>query len=68
MERNLEKLNDSWPLNGKAVNPLERKKIDKIFDVGVRTINSIISIGKGQRIGIIAGSGVGKSVLITNDE
>ena len=37
---------DYWPLNGKAVNPLERKKIDSIFDVGVRTINSIITIGK----------------------
>ena len=51
-------------LNGKAVNPLDRKKIDTIFDVGVRTINSIVIIGKGQRIGIIAGSGVGKSALI----
>ncbi len=62
--KKLSKLNDSWPLNGKAVNPLERKKIDKIFDVGVRTINSIVTIGRGQRIGIIAGSGVGKSVLL----
>ena len=62
--KSLGKLNDNWPLNGKAVNPLERKKIDTAFDVGVRTINSIITIGKGQRIGIIAGSGVGKSVLL----
>ena len=62
--KKLAKLDDSWPLNGKAVNPLDRKKIDTIFDVGVRTINSIVTIGKGQRIGIIAGSGVGKSVLL----
>ena len=62
--KKLEKFNDFWPLNGKAVNPLERKKIETTFDVGVRTINSIITIGKGQRIGIIAGSGVGKSVLL----
>ena len=62
--KKLEKFNDFWPLNGKVINPLERKKINTIFDVGVRTINSIISIGKGQRIGIIAGSGVGKSILL----
>ena len=61
--KRLEKFKDNWPLNGKAVNPLERK-ITKTFDVGVRTINSIVTIGKGQRIGIIAGSGVGKSVLL----
>ena len=62
--KKLEKFNDYWPLNGKAVNPLEREKIESTFDVGVRTINSIVTIGKGQRIGIIAGSGVGKSVLL----
>ena len=62
--KSLGKLDESWPLNGKAVNPLERKKIDSPFDVGVRTINAITTIGKGQRIGIIAGSGVGKSVLL----
>ena len=64
MEENLEKLTGYWPLNGKAINPLQRKKIDTTFDVGVRTINSIVTIGKGQRIGIVAGSGVGKSVLL----
>ena len=62
--KRLEKFTDNWPLNGKAVNPLERKKITSTFNVGVRTINSIVTIGKGQRIGIIAGSGVGKSVLL----
>lgn len=53
-----------WPLHGKTINPLEREKIEKTFDVGVRSINSLVTIGKGQRIGIIAGSGVGKSVLL----
>ena len=48
----------------KGRKPFREKKIDKIFDVGVRTINSVVTIGRGQRIGIIAGSGVGKSVLL----
>ena len=56
--------NDVWPLYGKTINPLQRKKVDMPFDVGVRSINSLITIGRGQRIGIIAGSGVGKSVLL----
>ena len=53
-----------WPLYGKTINPLQRKKVDMPFDVGVRSINSLITIGRGQRIGIIAGSGVGKSILL----
>ena len=56
--------NEVWPLYGKIINPLQRKKVDMPFDVGVRSINSLITIGRGQRIGIIAGSGVGKSVLL----
>ncbi len=44
--------------------PLSRKRIQEIMDVGVRTINSLLTIGKGQRIGIFAGSGVGKSTLL----
>ena len=55
---------EAWPLYGKTINPLQRKKVDMPFDVGVRSINSLITIGRGQRIGIIAGSGVGKSVLL----
>ena len=60
----IEDIGDSWPLYGKTINPLKRKKVDKIFDVGVRSINSLVTIGQGQRIGIVAGSGVGKSVLL----
>ncbi len=55
---------ETWPLYGKTINPLQRNKVEKPFDVGVRSINSLMTIGIGQRIGIIAGSGVGKSVLL----
>ena len=52
------------PLNGKMLNPLERRMIPGPLDVGVRAVNGLLTIGYGQRIGIIAGSGVGKSVLL----
>ena len=52
------------PLSGPSVNPMLRDSIDEILDVGVRAINSLLTIGCGQRIGLIAGSGVGKSVLL----
>lgn len=48
----------------KVVNPLQRRPIEEPLDLGVRAINSLITVGKGQRIGIMAGSGVGKSVLL----
>ena len=57
-------LDDRWPLMGKTLNPLARQPVDKPLDVGVRVINSMLTVGMGQRIGIIAGSGVGKSVLL----
>jgi flagellum-specific ATP synthase len=53
-----------WPLHGRPLNPLMRTPVDKPLDVGVRVINAALTLGEGQRIGIIAGSGVGKSVLI----
>lgn len=62
--RNIISMEKKWPLYGKSINPLERNKVEKSFDVGVRSLNSIVTIGQGQRIGIIAGSGVGKSVLL----
>ena len=55
---------EKWPIYGKTINPLQRNKVDTPFDVGVRTINALMTIGRGQRIGIIAGSGVGKSILL----
>ena len=57
-------LRETWPLNGKFLNPLSRNSVNKPLDVGVRAINSLLTVGKGQRVGIIAGSGVGKSVLL----
>jgi flagellum-specific ATP synthase len=46
------------------INPLERPRIQKPLDVGIRVINNLITLGKGQRMAIMAGSGVGKSVLL----
>jgi flagellum-specific ATP synthase len=51
-------------LLGKSINPLARHPIDTPLDVGVRSINSLLTVGRGQRIGLFAGSGVGKSVLL----
>ncbi|GIL17632.1 MAG: flagellum-specific ATP synthase FliI [Oligoflexia bacterium] len=45
-------------------NPLERKPIREPLDLGIRAINGLITVGQGQRVGIMAGSGVGKSVLL----
>ncbi|MBQ4857086.1 flagellar protein export ATPase FliI [Pseudoalteromonas sp. MMG007] len=47
-----------------TINPLSRRPISKPMDVGVRAINSVITVGQGQRMGLFAGSGVGKSVLL----
>jgi flagellum-specific ATP synthase len=51
-------------LTGKTINPLLRKPIREPLDVGVRAINALLSVGRGQRMGLFAGSGVGKSVLL----
>ena len=51
-------------LNGTVLNPLVRAPIEKVLDVGVRAINSVLTVGRGQRMGVFAGSGVGKSVLL----
>ncbi|TVO79027.1 flagellar protein export ATPase FliI [Sedimenticola selenatireducens] len=52
------------PLTGKVFNPLTRTPIRKPLDVGVRAINALLTVGRGQRLGLFAGSGVGKSVLL----
>lgn len=53
-----------YPLLAKPINPLARRTILEPLDVGIRAINAMLTIGKGQRMGIFAGSGVGKSVLL----
>ncbi|RZM10903.1 MAG: FliI/YscN family ATPase [Sphingomonas sp.] len=53
-----------WPLAGKLQGPLDRGRVLEPMDVGVRAINGLLTVGQGQRIGIMAGSGVGKSVLL----
>ncbi|MCG8429175.1 MAG: flagellar protein export ATPase FliI [Chromatiales bacterium] len=51
-------------LTGETFNPLSRTPIEEPLDVGVRAINALLSVGRGQRLGLFAGSGVGKSVLL----
>lgn len=52
------------PLAGEPLNPLKRHPIEKPLDVGIRAINGLLTVGRGQRLGLFAGSGVGKSVLL----
>lgn len=53
-----------YPLYAKPLNPIERESIKAPLDVGVRSINGLLTLGRGQRVGIFAGSGVGKSTLM----
>jgi flagellum-specific ATP synthase len=57
-------LPDQLSLLGCPLNPMERGPINTVLDVGVKAINGVLTIGRGQRIGLVAGSGVGKSVLL----
>jgi flagellum-specific ATP synthase len=52
------------PMYSPPINPLRRAPIREVLDVGIRAINSCLTVGKGQRMGLFAGSGVGKSVLL----
>lgn len=58
------KTNEQYTPDTRPINPLSRRAITEPLDVGVRAINSFITVGKGQRMGLFAGSGVGKSVLM----
>ena len=53
-----------YPIYADPVNPLSRKRITRFFDIGIRAVNGLLTIGCGQRMGIFSGSGVGKSVLL----
>jgi len=55
---------DRVPLTGTRMNPLQRRRITEPLDVGVRSINALLTVGRGQRMGLFAGSGVGKSMLL----
>ncbi|AKU51573.1 FliI/YscN family ATPase [Xanthomonas arboricola] len=53
-----------YPLHAVPPNPLERRDITQVFETGIHVVDSLLTLGKGQRIGIFAGSGVGKSTLL----
>ncbi|GAB6060203.1 FliI/YscN family ATPase [Desulfonatronum parangueonense] len=53
-----------YPLHANPLNPLKRPRIMAPLDTGIRAINGLLTLGKGQRVGIMAGSGVGKSTLM----
>jgi flagellum-specific ATP synthase len=55
---------DDYPLYADPINPLERGRIRDPVDLGIRVLNALLACGRGQRMGIFAGSGVGKSVLM----
>ncbi|MEA3406334.1 MAG: flagellar protein export ATPase FliI [Pseudomonadota bacterium] len=51
-------------LSGRRINPLQRAPIEEPIDVGIKAINGLLTLGRGQRVGLMAGTGVGKSVLL----
>lgn len=57
-------VDEQIPLRGQHRNPLSRRKISEVFETGLRAIDTFLPVGKGQRIGIFSGSGVGKSTLL----
>ncbi|RJP73380.1 MAG: FliI/YscN family ATPase [Candidatus Abyssobacteria bacterium SURF_17] len=58
------KLRDEYPVMGDPINPMERRRITEPLPLGIRAIDTCLTCGKGQRLGIFAGSGIGKSVLL----
>ena len=53
-----------YPVENEAPSPIERPPIDEILSLGVKAIDSCLTVGRGQRVGVFAGSGVGKSTLM----
>lgn len=58
------KITERYLVNARPGNPMDRGRITEVMDVGVRAVNALLTIGQGQRVGIFAGSGVGKSTLL----
>jgi flagellum-specific ATP synthase len=58
------KLNTGYSVEAEPPDPLKRKLIDEVLPLGVKAVDAMMTVGKGQRIGIFAGSGVGKSTLL----
>jgi flagellum-specific ATP synthase len=54
-----------YPVDGKPINPLDRRLIEKPLSTGIRAIDGLMTVGRGQRIGIFSGSGVGKSTVLS---
>ncbi|MBN8758304.1 MULTISPECIES: FliI/YscN family ATPase [Variovorax] len=52
------------PLRGVPINPMKRPPIERVLETGIRSIDALLTLGQGQRVGIFAGSGVGKSTLL----
>ena len=57
-------LQEQVPLHSRPINPLKRAPIKETLDVGIRSINALLPVGRGQRMGLFSGSGIGKSVLL----
>ncbi len=55
---------EQYPVNGNPPNPLHRKRITEPLSIGVKAIDGVLTVGKGQRVGIFSGSGVGKSTML----
>ncbi|MCL2617591.1 MAG: flagellar protein export ATPase FliI [Defluviitaleaceae bacterium] len=55
---------EDWPLSWKSPNPLTRSRIHENLELGIKAVDGLLTVGKGQRVGIFAGSGVGKSTLM----
>ncbi|MES2355360.1 MAG: FliI/YscN family ATPase [Pseudomonadota bacterium] len=58
------KVSDTYPTHAKPINPLSRQPIRQPLETGIRAIDALLTLGRGQRVGIFSGSGVGKSTLL----
>lgn len=63
-DRDAPRVAEMWPLDGAVPHPMEREPIRKPLQTGLRVLDGMLTVGRGQRVGIFGGSGVGKSTLI----